>query len=94
MRRATLSSCSMRSRSPISCSRRCPRQFRAGRSYAPLLGDLAPRDAVDDDGLVGQLPAGRSNAHKLPSIVGGVHDEAGHHLVSLGYLILDDVAGR
>ena len=50
--------------------------------------------AVDDDSPVGQLPAGGCNAHELSSIVGSVHDEAGNHLVSPGYLILDDQAAR
>jgi hypothetical protein len=45
---------------------------------------------VDDDDPVGYLPAGRRNAHKLPSIVGGVHGEASHHLVARGYLVLDE----
>ena len=49
---------------------------------------------MDDDGHVSQLPAARSNTHKLPSIVGDVHDEAGHHLVACGYLVLDDVRWR
>ena len=44
---------------------------------------------MDDDGPVGELPAARSHAHKLPSIVGKVHDVAGDHLVAPGYLIFD-----
>ena len=56
---------------------------------APLLGDLAPLYAVDVDGPENQLPAGRRKAHKLPSIVGGVHDGAAHHLVACGYLVLE-----
>jgi hypothetical protein len=40
--------------------------------------------------LLGQIPAARRHAHKLPSIVGGVHGEAGHYLVSPGYLVLDE----
>src|SRR5215217_7355256 len=67
-------------------------QFCAHRSRAPLFGDLALHYAVDDDGPVGQLLAGRGNTHELPSIVGGVHDEAGHHLVVPCYLVLDDQA--
>src|SRR5215218_3337089 len=67
-------------------------QFCAHRSHAPLLGDLALHYAVDDDGPVGQLPAGGSYAHKLPSIVDCVHEEAGNHLVVPGYLVLDDQA--
>src|SRR5215213_9303632 len=67
-------------------------QFCAHRSHAPLLGDLALHYAVDDDSPVGQLPAGRSNTHELPQVVGCVHDEAGNHLVVAGYLVLDDQA--
>jgi hypothetical protein len=51
---------------------------------------LPPHYAVDGDGHVGHLPPCRRNAHKLPSIVGGVHGEAAHHLVARGYLILDE----
>src|SRR5215208_1963966 len=69
-------------------------QFCAHRSHAPLFGDLTLHYAVDDDSPVGQLSAGGCNAHELPSIVDGVHDEAGHHLVVPGYLILDDQATR
>src|SRR5215208_31288 len=67
-------------------------QFCAHRSHAPLFGDLALHHAVDDDGPVGQLPAGRGSTHKLPQVVGGVHDEAGHHLLVPSYLVLDDQA--
>jgi hypothetical protein len=65
-------------------------QFCGQCSHAPLLGDLAPHYAVDLDAPVGNLRAGRRNAHKLPSIVGGVRHEAGHHLVTCSYLVLDD----
>src|SRR3712207_4246468 len=58
-----------------------------------LLGDLAIGDAVDDNGHVGHLAAARRNAHKLASIVGSAHDEASHHLVACGYLVLDEYAG-
>src|SRR5215207_5763387 len=69
-------------------------QFCAHRSRAPLFGDLALHYAVDDDGPVGQLPTGRRNAHKLPSVVDGVHDEARNHLVAPSYLVLDDQPAR
>src|SRR5215208_732893 len=69
-------------------------QFCAHRSHAPLLGDLALHYAMDDDGPVGQLPAGWRNAHELPPIVDRVHDEAGHHLVGPCYLVLDDQGAR
>src|SRR5918994_2009009 len=65
-------------------------QFHSPRPLSPLLGDLAPGDAVDDDDPVGYLPAGWRNTHKLTSIVGAVHGEAGHHLVACGYLVLDE----
>ena len=48
---------------------------------------------MDKDGHVGVLPASRRNAHKLPSIVGSAHDQAAHHLVARGYLVLDEYAG-
>ena len=75
MIRATLRSCSMRSRSRTSCSTRCP------LSLWPVFPCPTPRRscphyAVDLDAPVGNLRAGRRNAHKLPSIVGGVRHEA------------------
>src|SRR3712207_8882034 len=45
---------------------------------------------MDGDSFVGRLPAGRRDAQNLLSIVGGAHDEAGHHRVSFGYLLLDE----
>ena len=54
---------------------------------------LPPSMRWDEDDPIGHLPAARRKAHNLPSIVGGVHDEAGNHLVALGYLVLDYYAG-
>src|SRR5829696_4332971 len=79
----------MRSRSILSCSRRCPISS-AGRSQAPLLSYLAPLYAVDSDSFEFLLPAGRGDTHILPSIVGDVYAVAAHHLVSFGYLLLDE----
>src|SRR5215218_7963831 len=45
---------------------------------------------MDGDRFVGLLPAGRGDAHKLLSIAGDAHAEAGHHLLSFGYLLLDE----
>jgi hypothetical protein len=45
---------------------------------------------VDLDAPVGQLPTTRRDAHKLPSIVGGVRDNARDYLVAPSYLILDN----
>jgi len=46
------------------------RQLCEAASLAPLLGDFAPRYAVDDDGCEDHLCSGRHHARKLPSIVG------------------------
>jgi hypothetical protein len=51
---------------------------------------LPPRYAVDAHGFEGYIPVGRRDAQKLPSIVGDVYSEARHHLVSFGYLLLDE----
>ena len=67
-------------------------QFRDARSYPPLLGDLAPVDALDDDSHIARLPAGGRHAHNLPLIVGAAYTEAGHHLVCSGYLVFDEEA--
>ena len=45
---------------------------------------------MDLDGFEGDLPAGRRDAHELGSIVDETHPDAGNHLVSFGYLILDE----
>src|SRR5918997_5341692 len=95
MLRATLSSCSMRSRSILSCSRSC------SLSVAPIVPILHSSATLPSTmrwmtmtNMVISLPVGgRRKAHKLPSIVGGVHDEAGNHLVVRGYLVLDEYAG-
>src|ERR671912_213504 len=68
-------------------------QCLADRSRAPLLGDLAPLYAVDEDGIVGCHSAGRRHAQKLLSIVGGAPADAAHHLVCFGYLLLEHEAG-
>src|SRR5215213_7116243 len=67
-------------------------QFRDARSDPPLLGDLTPLYALDDDGHVAHLPAGGRHTHNLPLIVGAAHTEAGNHLVSPGYLVFDEEA--
>src|SRR5919112_340812 len=69
-----------------------PHQFRADRPQAPLLGDLTSLYTVDEDGFAAHFPASRGDPHKLPSIVGGLHDKAGYHLVLSCYLILDEEA--
>src|SRR5215216_619174 len=83
----------MRSRSILSCSRRCSISVWATVPKLRSSAILPPRYAVDEDGIVGCLPAGRRDAQKLPSIVGGVHGEAAHHLVCFGYLLLDGEPG-
>ena len=97
MRRATCSSCSRRSRSILlllTLPRGYPAfpQLRDARSYAPLLGDLAPLYALDDDGHVAHFPAGGCDTHNLPSIMGAAHGEAGHDLIPSGYLVFDKEA--
>src|SRR5215218_1519469 len=70
-----------------------PSQFGKARAPTPLLSDLGPLYAMDTDGHVNQFLATGRKAHELPSIVGGVHDEAAHHLVVCGYLVLEVYAG-
>src|SRR5215212_2632865 len=67
-------------------------QLRDARSHAPLLGDLAPLYALDDDGHVAPFPAGGRDTHNLLSIMGAAYGEAGHDLVPSGYLVFDKEA--
>ena len=75
MLRATLSSCSMRSRSILSCSRRCPLSFVASVPMPHSSAILPSTMRWMIDAPVGQLPTGRRDAHKLPSIVGSATRE-------------------
>src|SRR5215211_3191185 len=59
------------------------------RTLAPLLDNLAPHYAVDDDGTRLDLHSARRYAQKLPSIVEAADGEATYHLVPIGCLILD-----
>ena len=44
---------------------------------------------MDHDDLVGHHLAARGDTYELPSIMSDVHDEAAHHLVARGYLVLE-----
>src|SRR5215213_11544842 len=88
MLRATLSSCSTRSRS-ILLLQTLARCLQMTRTLAPLLDNLAPHYAVDDDGTRLDLHPGRRYAQKLPSIVDAAEGEASYHLVPFGCLVLD-----
>ena len=89
---ATCNSCSMRSRSRTSCSRRSwvsPSRPPPSRHSSAI---LPPRYAVDAD--VGGLelhPGGRETA-PLPSVVDAPYREAAYYAVTVGRLILDDKA--
>src|SRR5215212_691178 len=56
--------------------------------HVPRLGDLASLYAVEGDAREFHLPAGRSNAHIVP-LMGGSAPPACHHILSLGYEVLD-----
>jgi hypothetical protein len=75
MRLATLSSCSTRSRSPISCSRRacvsCAISLPSAHSSTIL-----PLYAMDGDERIRILLAGGCETRDLGSVVGGSHREA------------------
>src|SRR5215212_1027839 len=88
MLRATLSSCSTRSRS-ILLLQTLARCLQMTRTLAPLLDNLAPHYAVDDDGTRLDLHSGRRYAQKLPSIVDAAEGEAAYQLVPFGRLVLD-----
>jgi hypothetical protein len=47
---------------------------------------------VDEDNQRFELFAGGHETHPLPSVMGGAYGKGSHHLVSFGYLLLDDVA--
>jgi hypothetical protein len=51
---------------------------------------ILPLYAVDHDDLVGHHLVARGNTHKLPSIMGNVHDQTAHHLVACRYLVLEE----
>jgi hypothetical protein len=69
-----------------------PHQLRGGRPHAPLLGDLVPLYAVDEDGHVAHLPTGWSGAQELLPIVGGPTRDAACHLVARCHLLFDEDA--
>src|SRR5215212_4060849 len=92
MRRATCSSCSMRSRSILSCSRRAC-QLCDIATLGPLLDYLAPLYAMDGDERIRILLAGGCEPRDLGSVVGGSHREAAYHPVAFGWhLFNEDVA--
>src|SRR5215204_2383543 len=93
MHLATLSSCSMRSRSILSCSRRCSASALRDRSPGSILGDLASHYAVDEDKQRIELLAGGHQAHPLSSVMDRACGEGSHHLLPFGQLLLDDIAG-
>src|SRR5918998_277294 len=68
------------------------RQLCEAASLAPLLGDLSPLYAVDEDKLRLELFASGRYAHNLPPVMGGSCGEAGDHLVPLSNLLLDVIA--
>ena len=82
MLRATLSSCSMRSRSILSCSRSCWVSI-CGLRFAPLLEDLASGYAMDSDARHRPLPSARHGAHEILSIVGAACCDTAYHLVAM-----------
>src|SRR5919112_994014 len=89
MRLATCSSCSMRSRSRISCSTRA---FHIAR-FGPLLDDLAALYAVDDGGRHLIHLAGGCKACELASVVSESHRKAAYHPVAFGrHLFVNDEA--
>src|ERR671911_937781 len=74
----------------LGISQRRDRPKLVSSSQNPLLCDLTPGYAVDDDSFVAHLPAGRCYAHNLLSIVGSAQGVAGNHLVSFCYLVLNE----
>src|SRR3712207_4931994 len=69
------------------------RQLCETAPLAPLIGDLASHNAVDEDKQRFELSAGGHQAHPLTSVMGGACGEGSHHLVAFGQLLLDDIAG-
>src|SRR5215217_8315443 len=94
MRLATLSSCSMRSRSLISCSRRC---FLSVPPIVPMPHSSAILPSTmrwTTIALLVSSPPVGATPISSPPIVDRVHDEAGRYLIGPCYLVLDDQGAR
>ena len=70
-----------------------PRQLCEAAPLTPLFSDLASHYAVDKDKQRFELFAGRHQTQPLSSVMDRACGEDGHHLVSFGHLLLDDVVG-
>jgi hypothetical protein len=59
-----------------------------GIVFLPLLSNLSPNDAVDHHTACCHLLAGWGNSHDIPRMDTS-EAPTGHHLVALGYLVLN-----
>jgi hypothetical protein len=68
------------------------RHLRGAVILSPLLGDLVPLDAVHGHGRHHDRLVPWHQAKVLPPIVDAAPGDAGHDLVTFGYLVLDNAS--